>query len=73
MRSLKRVEGHPWPAPPTRAIRYPVVERLADWFAGRRDGVLGIPPVPVAVLDVGASADRPESEASAEVGTPRLE
>jgi ABC transport system ATP-binding/permease protein len=48
---LMRVRGHPWTAPPARAIRYFVWQRIADWYNGRRDGRLGLPVVPGSMLE----------------------
>ncbi|HEX6354214.1 hypothetical protein [Actinophytocola sp.] len=73
MWSLRRDDGHPWLAPPARAIRYSIVERLADWLTGRRDGLLGIPSVPAEVLDVGVGPGHAEAETAAEFSTHRLE
>lgn len=69
----RRDDGHPWTAPPARAIRYPLTERLADSYAGRRDGRLGLPSVPAELLGVGPENPAAEAPVEAGVSTNRLE
>lgn len=69
----RRDAGHPWTAPPARAIRYPLTERLADWHAGRRDGRLGLPAVPAELLDVGPKSLAAAAPEKTEISTNWLE
>jgi ABC transport system ATP-binding/permease protein len=54
---LTRDRGHPWTAPPARAIHYFIGHRIADWHNGRRDGRLGLPVVPARILELGRASD----------------